>query len=274
MGMIAAADVSGADVERDGPGVLARRVAGPFAVTAVVLTAATVAVGLAVTRDLAGLSTLDLDVGRALAERRSPGVDGIAALVGAISGPFPVAIAFGVAIVASAVATRRWTVPAFIAVALGGEALVFLVGGLVVGRERPPVEPIGQVHATSSFPSGHVGFALILVGGSIAAVLWQRSMSGRSTARVVTVLAVATTVLVVLVVAWARLWSGQHHLTDVVWGVVLGACWLAVAWRVVLVPTPRPTSAPASHPTAAPARHPTPAPAGRPIPRPIPPLPP
>ncbi len=124
--------------------------------------------------------------------------------------------------------TRRWVAPVFLLAAVGGEKLVYLIVSVVVGRDRPPVPTLGYVHATTSFPSGHVGAAVTLYGAIALLLLW----SPRAT-RPARVAAVVLAVVAPLLVAFARVYRGVHDLTDVVAGAVMGAVWLAVIWYVL-----------------------------------------
>ena len=125
------------------------------------------------------------------------------------------------------VITRRWRAPLVIATVLVGEVLIFLAASAVVGRTRPPVPHLDAVlPPTSSFPSGHTAAAICLYGAIAALVLrgtraWWRWV----------VLAVA--VAVIVGVAFARLYRGAHHPTDVLASVAFAVPWLLVTLRLV-----------------------------------------
>ena len=114
-----------------------------------------------------------------------------------------------------------------IATVLVGEVLIFLASAAVVGRPRPPVPHLdGVLPPTSSFPSGHTAAAVCLYGALAALVLrgtraWWRW--------VVLALAVA----LVVGVAFARLYRGAHHPTDVLTSVAFAVPWLLVTLRLV-----------------------------------------
>jgi membrane-associated phospholipid phosphatase len=111
----------------------------------------------------------------------------------------------------------------------GGAALGFILK-LVVGRARPVLPDPVSAAPGLSFPSGHA------LGASISCclllLLGLRFLSRRGR-----IAAVASAVLVVVVVALARVVLGVHFVSDVVAGVMLGICWVAVttwayvAWR-------------------------------------------
>jgi undecaprenyl-diphosphatase len=112
------------------------------------------------------------------------------------------------------------------------------VGGLVdtavkvvVDRERPSlVDPIATAHG-KSFPSGHTMAATYGFGALLLAFLPVIPRRWR-------VPAFGAWLLMVALVAFARLGLGVHYITDVVGGFVLGCAWLAAStaafsiWRV------------------------------------------
>jgi membrane-associated phospholipid phosphatase len=127
-------------------------------------------------------------------------------------------------------ATRRWRAAAFVAAAVAGEKLVYAVSVLVVDRPRPPVATVGQTYATSSFPSGHVGSAVVLYG-AVALLVWW----GRPDRRATRIAVLAGAIVLSLVVAFCRMYRGFHFPTDVVTGAAMGLVWLT-ACAVVLAP--------------------------------------
>jgi undecaprenyl-diphosphatase len=117
--------------------------------------------------------------------------------------------------------------PVFLAVAVGGEKLLYLVSSLIVGRDRPPVPTVGTSYAKSSFPSGHVASAITLYG-SIALVIALRRSAG------VRLCLLAATGLIAAVVAVCRMYAGFHFPSDCVAGALVGVIWLTVTYRAVL----------------------------------------
>jgi len=106
---------------------------------------------------------------------------------------------------------------------------VYLVTSLVVGRDRPPVPTTGFVHATSSYPSGHVGAAIALYGA--IAVLVVRSARATTAVRVA---AVGVAVVAPPLVAFARLYRGLHYPSDVLAGALDAVVWLTATWWFLL----------------------------------------
>ncbi len=115
---------------------------------------------------------------------------------------------------------------AFVApIAIAMQGLIFLIAAKVVDRDRPQVPHLDKSPPTASYPSGHEGastglylaFALLALGIERAWLRW-------------------TTVILCLampmMVGFARLYRGMHHVTDVSAGVLNGAicALLAYGW--------------------------------------------
>jgi undecaprenyl-diphosphatase len=112
----------------------------------------------------------------------------------------------------------------FLALALGGAMLLSDLIKVLVSRPRPPVEHLQHVTG-SSFPSGHAtqasAFWLALVLLAPAAGASPRATRTAAGAMLVLVAAVAA----------SRVYLGVHYPSDVLAGVVLGACWTLWLWR-------------------------------------------
>jgi undecaprenyl-diphosphatase len=136
----------------------------------------------------------------------------------------------GVGVVAAAVACwvfRSWRPLVVLAVLLAGELAVFLTAAALIDRPRPAVPHLdGQLPPTSSFPSGHTAAALCLYGGVAALVVAGSRRPWRWVAP-------ALAVLLVLVVAAARLYRGAHYPTDVLTSALFAGTWLLVTLRVL-----------------------------------------
>ncbi|MEO6501968.1 MAG: phosphatase PAP2 family protein [Jatrophihabitantaceae bacterium] len=149
-----------------------------------------------------------------------------------------------VAIVLLRIQLKRWREPLFLAVAVIGEVTIFVSTTLMVDRDRPPVPHLDSAPPTSSFPSGHTAASIALYAGlavlawRVGAAMWLR------------VLATVLAVLVPALVASSRLYRGMHYPTDVLGGVLLACCWLAVTSTVILGRRALPDRRPASRPTS------------------------
>jgi len=215
---------------------LVRRVGPPMAVGIAVLTALSAGVGLLVIHGLDGaVDDLDLDVARDLVAGRTATIDGLTSAATVLADTVTVSGLWIGSMAVAAWRTRKLTIPVFLLAAIGGEKLTYLFTSIIIGRPRPPVEPLGHVFATNSFPSGHVGSAIVLYGGIGVAILWHDAAArGRWRPAPVWIALGAVVTAITLLVAYSRLYRGHHFLSDVVWGAVLGIVWLALAWRVVL----------------------------------------
>lgn len=150
-----------------------------------------------------------------LAARRAPGWDRVSH-----AGTF-LANTLGVVVVASAVviiATVRHMGRAALVLIVGLvlEITLFLSVNYAVARPRPDAPHLGSTPSTFSFPSGHVAATVVLYGG-IAVIVASRTRA--TWARALTCL---VAILLVTWVGFSRMYSAQHHPTDVVAGLVVG----------------------------------------------------
>jgi membrane-associated phospholipid phosphatase len=134
---------------------------------------------------------------------------------------------FGAVIVALAVLGYRWAAVVAALAALGSGELYFLLQQLV-GRPRPGADLVHVAGALpmSGFPSGHVTtFTAVL--GFAAFVAYRRLSPSATRWAPVTVVAV-----LIALMCFARIYSGQHWPSDVLAGLLLGGLCLSVLVRV------------------------------------------
>ncbi|MFB7977027.1 diacylglycerol kinase family protein [Streptomyces vinaceus] len=215
--------------------------------------------GLLVTGPLAGRWPLSAEdgVNRALAARRSVPATVFSEAMSLLAGTGSVIALTLVACVALLCVPRvpRWREAVFLAVSVAAQSAVFLLVTLVVERPRPDVPHLDAAPPTSSFPSGHVGASMALFGG--LAVLAARRLSGLRRYVVVTAL-----LLLPLAVAGSRVYRGMHHPSDVLAGLLNGACTLlVVAWALLSPAGPDAGAAP-ERPAGGGLPAPRPGPAG------------
>ncbi|KIF03117.1 hypothetical protein PL81_26150, partial [Streptomyces sp. RSD-27] len=138
---------------------------------------------------------------------------------------------------------RRLREALFLAGAVAAQSAVFLLVTLMVERPRPQVLHLDAAPPTSSFPSGHVGAATALFGGlAVLVALRPRPRRGWVRPALVTVLLV-----IPVLVACSRVYRGMHHPSDVVGGLLNGACTLLVLGYALLPPARSRPFAPTAH---------------------------
>ncbi|MEV7725360.1 diacylglycerol kinase family protein [Streptomyces sp. NPDC087917] len=126
----------------------------------------------------------------------------------------------------------RYRHASFLAASVAVQSAVFVLITLVVERPRPDVPHLDGAPPTSSFPSGHVGASVALFGG--LATLAAARLHGARRRAVVTVL-----LLIPVAVAFSRVYRGMHHPSDVIGGLLNGACTLLLVGSALLPPGPR-----------------------------------
>ncbi|MFD9666546.1 phosphatase PAP2 family protein [Rhodococcus sp. NPDC059968] len=146
---------------------------------------------------------------------RSDWVTGPAIAVTDAGGPAGTII---LAVAIGAVHSRRARspIPALILIGtVGAAALASTVTKSVVGRARPPIVSQVLLETDHSFPSGHATGAMALF--TMAAVMFGYALPPTRRALLLILAAVVT-----VVVSVTRLYLGEHWLTDVVGGMLLG----------------------------------------------------
>ncbi|MEO6413603.1 MAG: phosphatase PAP2 family protein [Pedococcus sp.] len=119
--------------------------------------------------------------------------------------------------------TRQWWVAVVPAIAIALQATVFVIATAVVARPRPHVPHLDPAPPTSSYPSGHVGASTALY---VSFALLAQRIGPPVLRRTVTALCL----VIPLLVAWARLYRGMHHLSDILVGAANGVACALLAW--------------------------------------------
>jgi len=108
-------------------------------------------------------------------------------------------------------------------IAVAGSLTLTTVGKAVVGRARPPLsEAVPPYEYAFSFPSGHALNSTVIAG--MVAYLLARRLKTRLARAAAAIVAVSWAVAMGL----SRVFLGHHWLTDVMFGWLLGAAWLAL----------------------------------------------
>ena len=203
---------------QDGVDLLTRAIAPGVVVWGVI-----VGIGLLLKGPLLGLSHDEESVNTDLAAHRTATWNSITAVWSHLGNT---EIVIGVCVVLTAILlwrTRDWRLSVTPAIAIALQATIFVIATHVIGRPRPHVTELDPAPPTSSYPSGHVGasFALYLTFTLLAMGIkrtWLRWLT--------TVLCM----LVPLMVSYARLYRGMHHVTDAVVGMANGIVYALLAY--------------------------------------------
>jgi undecaprenyl-diphosphatase len=168
-----------------------------------------------------GIEQLDAPASRFVVPYRTALLVNLARVVTALGSP---GVTVAVAVAALVVLLwrfRRLEAAVFLAIAVAGGDLSYVVLKHVVHRARPPG---ALVHLSSfSFPSGHtVGAATLYL-----ALAWI--VSRRHPTRPLRVATWAGALLVVAAVGATRIELGAHYASDVIGGFALGGFWVAIA---------------------------------------------
>jgi undecaprenyl-diphosphatase len=162
----------------------------------------------------------DEAVPRWLAAHRTPGLTTFSYLLSQAGGTHWI-LAIGLVIAPLALALiGRWRPAVFVAVAMFGELGLFVIVATIVHRARPLVTHLDGQLPTTSFPSGHTAATTCLYGALAILVVPRTRELWRW-------LAIAAAVLMPVLVAWSRIYRGEHHPLDVAGGVLLAVLWLA-----------------------------------------------
>jgi undecaprenyl-diphosphatase len=173
----------------------------------------------------AAVGSNELEAVREVARGRSGGLTAVAQTVTWAGSAFvlvPIAVVCCLLMIRAGL--RREAVA--VALSLGGAILLSNVVKLLVARQRPRVEHLQTVTSTS-FPSAHA---------TQASAFWLSLILALPAVPVAPPLkrvAAALALLLVLAVAFSRVYLGVHFPADVVAGALLGAAWAVLVARGV-----------------------------------------
>ena len=193
-------------------------------VPGIVLWLAIVGFGELLAHPLKSWDKSESGINRALAADRTPTWNSITAVWSHIGNT---EIVIGVCVVVVALVwwrTKQWWFAIIPAIAISLQATIFVIATAVVGRPRPQVQHLDPAPPTSSYPSGHVGASTALyVTFALMATRIERPWLRR--------VVIAVCLVIPFLVAYARLYRGMHHLSDVLVGAVNGLLCAAMAWH-------------------------------------------
>lgn len=191
---------------------------------AVVLWAAIVGIGFLLKGPFGWLASREELVNVRLAAGRTPTMDTITKVWSHIGNTEYV---IGVCVIVVAVMwwrTKQWWYAVVPGLAIALQASVFVLATWLTDRSRPDVEHLDPAPPTSSYPSGHMGAATALY---VTFALMAQRIENVVLRRVLTVVFL----LVPLLVGYARLYRGMHHLIDVTVGALNGLACAWLAWH-------------------------------------------
>ncbi|MEV4245323.1 phosphatase PAP2 family protein [Streptosporangium canum] len=206
---------------------VARLILLPLAIMAIL----TIGVGLLITKVLQTTTLIanDQGVNEQLADGRTSFLNDITDKMTKLSDMPTIIIATAVLIVVFRLAFKRWNESIFLLLAVFSQSAIFLLATVFAQRKRPLVQHLDPAPPTSSFPSGHTSAA---VGFYCAVALVLTLHTHRY--KILNVLWWAVGLAVPLGIAYSRMYRGMHHLSDVSWGLLLGAVCIAVAANALL----------------------------------------
>ena len=196
--------------------------AGHIIVAYAVISAVLTGVGLLLTHELGAVTSWDERVNRTFAEHRTVLWNHVANAGTWLAGTWGVVL---VAVLVTGVLLVLQAGRGALLVIYGLiiELSAFATVNALVARPRPTVSHLESTPSTYSFPSGHTAATFVLYGAIAVATGWL--CRHRKVTVAVWVLVGAVTVWVGL----SRVYAGEHHPTDVVAGLLLGAAALRAA---------------------------------------------
>src|SRR6476661_6723117 len=201
--------------EKPGAGAVARSLLLRVLLPGILIWAVICGIGLLLAGPLKSVEDNENSVNKALAKGRTATMNSVTAVWSHIGNT---EIVIGVCVIACIVLlvlTRRWWLAIIPAIAIALQASTFVGATLVVGRDRPTVPHLDPAPPTSSYPSGHVGASTALY----LSLIFFASRIERTWLRNTLIVVFA---VFPFLVAYARLYRGMHHLSDVLVGFANG----------------------------------------------------
>ena len=128
--------------------------------------------------------------------------------------------------------TKQWWYAVIPAIAISLQASVFVAATAVTGRQRPLVDHLDPAPPTSSYPSGHMGASTALY---VTFAMMAQRIRHTWVRRILTLVFL----LVPVLVGYARIYRGMHHVSDVIVGAINGILCALLAWVALRRPQPR-----------------------------------
>jgi len=139
-----------------------------------------------------------------------------------------VIVAIGAVLVVYFLYKRFWPELIMVAIAWGGEGILWFLLADYFNRPRPQFKTeVWHLMTAPSFPSGHV-FAAVLCYGLLAYMLVPLVRS-----RVWKIIIILAAVLIIAYIGFSRVFVGDHYPTDVLAGYALGIAWGGLVYTSV-----------------------------------------
>lgn len=178
--------------------------------------------GWVIMHPLGGLTGEDA-INKTLQQTRNPFWDNVTHAFSWLGDTWPNITTAIVSAIVLYLITRRWWEAIVPLIAISLQATIFVLATWLTDRPRPKVPHLDPAPPTSGYPSGHVGATLALY---LTFVFFVQRIDNPTRRRLLTAIFVA----IPLLVAYARLYRGMHHLTDVLVGVLNGTICALLAW--------------------------------------------
>ena len=191
-----------------------------FAAAAVAIGTAAAGVLLLMIKTRSGVARADTPFANWAAERATDASTEVMRAISELGGTRLVVLVALAVTVVELLRDRRWTVPAFVAMTIGGQFVLSNGIKWLVDRARPTISPLTGFAGTS-FPSGHA----VAAAATWACVAF---LLGRRRHRHMRAVLLGGAVAIAVAVAATRVALGVHWTTDVIAGLFLGWTWFAL----------------------------------------------
>jgi membrane-associated phospholipid phosphatase len=210
------------------------RVIGAVLLAFVLVEALVLGLGILITRvlDDTGLHTAEGEAEKAIQDLRDPSLNGVTAVGSWAGATVPIIVLGAIACLVLWRLGRGPRFAAFLAVAVVGETLLFLIASVIIDRNRPDIPHLDEAPPTSSFPSGHTAASVALTFGLVIALYTLYR------ARKVLAIGLVLAALYAGFVLVSRLYRGMHWPTDVATSVLFASVWL-LSLKAILLPGAR-----------------------------------
>jgi membrane-associated phospholipid phosphatase len=169
-----------------------------------------------------GIGHADEHVNVWLSQHRSPTRNDVSFWLSGIGDVLAIPALVALTVIVASV-MRNWRVVGFILAAIGVEAATYRVTTFIIHRQRPHVPRLDLLPPNASYFSGHTAASVAVYCG-IALVITRRIQN-----RLLQVICWVVAIVIPLLVAFARMYRGMHHPTDVLAGALVGIGALLVA---------------------------------------------